>query len=215
MLADTIQSFGNQCWIESSPFLTSTHLHVIPGPLNLDQIHHETTAFHPPYVNSKCCSSKFADQSSTVEIEPEQRFYIKLAIYNQSKQPQTLPRGVVATITPMTDVHRADLFVAASDTELERLNLNRLSESTRMYLCCPAHRFVELLMSNTVLRPVMLNLNTPHHIHTLLLKTGNSQNVGTKHFGTVNISLGCPLLTGKKENRTRSTSGPSSRLGLP
>ena len=35
-----------------------------------------------------------------------------------------------------------------------------------MYLCCPAHRFVELLMSNTVLKPVMLNLNTSHHIHT-------------------------------------------------
>ena len=69
MLADTIQSFGNQCWIESSPFLTSTHLHVIPGPLNLE-----------------------------------------------SKQPQTLSRDVVVTITPMTDVHRADLFVAASDT---------------------------------------------------------------------------------------------------
>ena len=116
MLADTIQSFGNQCWIESSPFLTSTHLHVIPGPLNLDEIHHETTAFHPPYVNTKCCSSKFADQSNTVEIEPEQRFYINLAIYNQSKQPQTLSRGVVVTITPMTDVHRAELFVAASDT---------------------------------------------------------------------------------------------------
>ena len=52
MLADTIQSFGNQCWIESSPFLTSTHLHVIPGPLNLDQIHHETTAFRPPYLST-------------------------------------------------------------------------------------------------------------------------------------------------------------------
>ena len=286
MLADAIQSFGNQCWIESSPFLTSAHLHVIPGPLNLDQIHHETTAFHPPYFNTKCCSSKFADQSSTVEIEPGQRFYINLAIYSQSKQPQTLPRGVVATITPMTDVHRAELFVAASDTASDmateavehleqiqlhqnlyrntlerknqngntlpnpfqsfnpshaqkemniafhynavscfsqftslycanhsalidedrdlpplsdvsldpfsqeyqdmvidlficmivvisqlhkRLNLNRLSESTRMYLCCPAHRFVELLMSNAVLRLVMLNLNTPHHFHTLLL----------------------------------------------
>ena len=116
MLADTIQSFGNQCWIESSPFLTSTHLHVTPSPLNLDQIHPETTAFHPAYVNTKCCSGKFADQSSTAEIKPEQRFYINLAIYNQSKQPQTLPRGVVATITPMTDGHRADLFVAASDT---------------------------------------------------------------------------------------------------
>ena len=54
----------------------------------------------------------------------------------------------------------------------KRLNLNRLSESTRMYLCCPAHRFAELLMSNTVLRTVMLNLNnTPHHIHTLLLNS--------------------------------------------
>ena len=116
MLVDTVQSFGNQCCIESSPFLTSTHLLVIPGPLNLDQIHHETTAFHPPYVNTNCCSSKFADQSSIVEIEPEQRFYINLAIYNQSKQPQTLPKGVVATITPMTDVHRAERFAAASDT---------------------------------------------------------------------------------------------------
>jgi hypothetical protein len=41
-IADTIQSLSNQSSIHASPLFTTTYTHVIAGPINLDQIQHET-----------------------------------------------------------------------------------------------------------------------------------------------------------------------------
>jgi hypothetical protein len=116
MIADTIQSLGNRSWIESSPLFTTTYAHVIPGPINLDQIQHKTNAFKTTFVNVKCSSNKFLEEPNNIEIEPEQKFYVNLAVYNQSKHTETLPVGVIADITPMTDEHQADFSKAASET---------------------------------------------------------------------------------------------------
>ncbi|CAB4010121.1 Hypothetical predicted protein [Paramuricea clavata] len=83
---------------------------------NLDQVQHETNAFKTTFVNVKCSSSKFLEEPNNVEIEPEQKFYVNLAVYNQSKHTETLPVGVIADITPMTDEHQADFSKAASET---------------------------------------------------------------------------------------------------
>jgi hypothetical protein len=84
--------------------------------LFLDQIQHKTNAFKTTFVNVKCSSSKFLEEPNNVEIEPEQKFYVNLAVYNQSKHTETLPVGVIADITPMTDEHQADFSKAASET---------------------------------------------------------------------------------------------------
>jgi hypothetical protein len=84
MIADTIQSLGNRSWIECSPLFTTTNAHVIPGPINLDEIQQETNAFKTTFVNVNCSSSKFLEEPNNVEIETEQKFYVNLAVYNQS-----------------------------------------------------------------------------------------------------------------------------------
>jgi hypothetical protein len=58
----------------------------------------------------------FVIEPNNIEIEPEQKFYVNLAVYNQSKHTETLPVGVIADITPMTDEHQADFSKAASET---------------------------------------------------------------------------------------------------
>ena len=114
-IAEILQSSGNQFWIQASSLFTAANVHVIPGPFNLDQIHHETNAFKTPFVNVKCCSSKFLEEPDTINIESEQKFYVNLAVYNQSKHDQILPVGVIADLTKMTDAYQADFHLAASD----------------------------------------------------------------------------------------------------
>ena len=93
----------------------------------------------------------------------------------------TIPYWSMRTLTypPLSDVSLDPFSKECQDMVFDAVHLYNCNLSTaqktelesliqRMYLCCPAHRFVELLKSNTVLRPSMLNLNAPHHIHTLL-----------------------------------------------
>ena len=63
----------------------------------------------------KCCSSKFLEEPDTVDIEPEQKLDVILAVCNQSKHDQILPVGVIADLTKMTDAHEADFHLAAAD----------------------------------------------------------------------------------------------------
>ena len=54
MIADVIQFPAGKCWIEASPLFTSTHLHVIPGPIHIDQIQNESNTRQNTFVRSDC-----------------------------------------------------------------------------------------------------------------------------------------------------------------
>ena len=88
---------------------------VIPRPFNLDQINHETNAFKTAFVNVKCCSRQFLEETDTIDTEPEQKSCVNLTVQNQSKHNQILPVRVIADLTKITDANQAHFNIAASD----------------------------------------------------------------------------------------------------
>ena len=77
-------------------------------------------AYDSEVFSEEECKHAFGEDPNNITNAHYENYFdlVKVSLLKKRGKPkdQSLPRGVVATITPMTDVHRADLFVAASDT---------------------------------------------------------------------------------------------------
>ena len=120
-LNPSIEGLGKQFWLTHSDKFPSDDLFLVPGPVNIKDLHRHTVGVQHDArpVNVKCHPSRPLVDSGTMDdltIEPSTKVYVTVAVYNRSNTAQILPSGIIGDIHVSDSDSDTKFQAAATDT---------------------------------------------------------------------------------------------------
>ena len=117
----SIEGLGEQFWLTHSDKFPSDDLFLVPGPVNIKDLHRHTVGVqhNARPVNVKCHPSRPLVDSGTMDdltIEPSTRVHVTVAVYNRSNTAQILPSGIIGDIHVSDSDSDTKFQAAATDT---------------------------------------------------------------------------------------------------
>ena len=117
----SIEGLGEQFWLTHSDKFLSDDLFVVPGPVNIKDLHRHTVGAQHNVrpVNVKWHPSRPLVDSDTMDdltIEPSAKVYVTVAVYKRSNTAQILPSGIKGDIHVSDSDNDTKFQAAATDT---------------------------------------------------------------------------------------------------